>query len=82
MLAGAALLALAHRHRRDVRGARLHAGLFLLLLGLLLLRAAYSSDAASAANNSALIALAAAGYLVGKLTDENQSRCLFTGLAR
>lgn len=81
LLAGAALLALGHRHQRDVRGARLHAGLFLLLLGLLLLRAAYSSDAASAANNSALIALAAAGYLVGKLTDENQSRCLFTGLA-
>ncbi len=80
-LAGAALLALAHRYRRDVRRVSLHACLFLLLLGLLLLRAANSPDAASAAHNAALIGMAAAGHLVGQLMGANQSRCLFTGLA-
>lgn len=81
LLAGAASLLLLDLNHHAARRGALHSGGFLLLLGLLFLRARYSPDVSATANNCALLALAAAGYLIGKRADETQSRALFIGLA-
>lgn len=80
LLAGAACLLLLDKDRFAWRGGALHTGLSLLLLALLWVRARNSPDLSAAANNSALLALAAAGFLVGKLADTTKLRALFIGL--
>jgi hypothetical protein len=81
LLAGAACLLLISGKSRPVRDGFFHSWGFLLLLGLLFLRARYSPDESSAANNSTLIALAAAGFLIGSVAGSVQSRALFAGLS-
>lgn len=81
LLAGAACLLLLDKDRLALRGGALHTGFFLLLLGLLFLRARNSPDLSATANNSALLALAAAGFLIGRLAGTTKSRALFIGLA-
>ena len=81
LLAGVACLLLLDKDRYGMRGGWLHSGCFLLLLGFLAVRARFSPDISAAANHSALLALAAAGFLVGKLAGGTKSRSLFIGLA-
>lgn len=81
LLAGIACLLLLDKNRHNLRGGELHTVCFLLFLGCLILRARQSPDASAAANHSALIALAATGFLIGKLAGEGKSRALFTGLS-
>jgi len=81
LLAGAACLLLLDKDRLALRGGALHTGLFLLLIGLLLVRARSSPDVSATANDSALLALAAAGFLIGKLAGATKSTALFIGLA-
>lgn len=81
LLAGAACLLLLDKDRLALRGGALHTGLFLLLIALLLVRARSSPDVSATANNSALLALAAAGFLIGKLAGSTKSTALFIGLA-
>ena len=81
LLAGAACLLLLGNDRLASRGGAIHTSLFLLLLGLLLVRAHDSPDVSATANNSALLALVAAGFLIGKLVGVTKSRALFIGLA-
>ncbi|MEY3896013.1 MAG: hypothetical protein RLZZ214_1533 [Verrucomicrobiota bacterium] len=81
MLAGIACLLLFDKDRHGMRGGWLHSGGFLFLLGLLFVRSGFSPDVSAAANHSTLLALAAAGYLIGKLAGEWKSRALFIGLA-
>jgi hypothetical protein len=81
LLAGAACLLLLDKDRLTLRGGGLHSGCFLLLLGLLFVRARNSPDVAATANNSALLAMAAAGFLIGRLAGGTKSRTLFIGLS-
>ncbi len=81
LLAGATCLLLLDKDRLAMRGGALHTDFFLLLLALLFVRARNSPDVSAAANNSALIALVAAGFLIGKLAGITKSRALFIGLA-
>jgi hypothetical protein len=81
LLAGAACLPLMTEKSAPARGGVLHSFGFLLLLGLLFLRAGYSPDVSAASNNSALIALAAAGFLIGRLAGGAGSSALFAGLS-
>ena len=82
LLAGVACLWLIDNRRQPLRrGDVIHPACFLLLLGLLFIRAQSSPDASAAANNAALIALAAAGYLIGKSAGVTQLRALFVGLS-
>ena len=81
LLAGAACLLLLDKDRLAFRGGALHTCFFLLLLGLLLIRAHDSPDVSSAANNSALLALVAAGFLIGRVASITQFRALFIGLS-
>ena len=81
LLAGAACLLLLDKNRLALRGGALHTCFFLLLLGLFFVKARYSPDVSAAANNSALLALVAAGFLIGKLASSTQSRALFIGLS-
>jgi O-antigen ligase len=81
LFAGAACLLLLDKDRHGVRGGWLHSCGFILLLGFLFVRSRFSPDVSAAANHSALLALAAAGYLIGKLAGETKSRSLFIGLA-
>jgi O-antigen ligase len=80
-LAGLACLLLLGKDRHALRGGEWHAAGFLLFLGLMFVRARHSPDVSAAANNSTLVALAAAGFLIGKFSGVGKSRALFTGLA-
>ena len=81
LLAGAACLLLLGKDRLALAGGALHTGGFLLLLGLLFVRARHSPDVSATANHSALLALVAAGFLIGKLAGTAKSRALFIGLS-
>ena len=81
LLAGAACLLLMGEKPQSARDDMLLSSGFLLLLVLLFLRASYSPDESAAANNSTLIALAAAGFLIGRLAGRAKSQALFTGLS-
>jgi O-antigen ligase len=81
LIAGAACLWLLRENPESSPAGRAHSLVFLLLLGLLYLRARYSPDASASANNAALIALAAAGFLLGRLAGTALSRALCLGLA-
>ena len=81
LLAGVSCLLLLDKDRHALRGGGLHSACFLVFLGFLLIRARQSPDAAAAANNSALLTLAAAGFIIGKLAGAGKSRALFTGIS-
>jgi len=81
LFVGAACLFLPGEDRRALRGGLIYSCSYLVVLGLLFFRARHSPDLSAAANNSALIALAAAGFLIGSLAGVAKSRALFTGLS-
>jgi len=81
LLAGLCCLLLVSKGRHTTRGGVAHSICFLLFLGFLLIRARQSPDVSASANNSALIVLAAAGFLIGKLAGPSKSRALLTGLS-
>jgi O-antigen ligase len=81
LLAGLCCLLLLDKDRHAIRGGQTYSICLLLFLGFLLIRARQSPDVSAAANNSALIALVAAGFLIGKLAGEGKSRALFIGLS-
>lgn len=81
LLAGLCCLVLLDKDRHAMRGGGLYSCCFLLFLGFVVMRAGHSPDQSAAANNIALVALAATGFLIGKLAGTAKSRALFTGLS-
>ncbi|HSP42618.1 MAG TPA: O-antigen ligase family protein [Luteolibacter sp.] len=78
---GLACLFLLDGDRHSLRGGMWHTVAFLLLLGLLWLRARHSPGVSPASGHSALIGLAAAGFLIGRLAGTAKTRALFIGIS-
>ncbi len=81
LLAGLCCLLLLGKDRHALAGGDPYSACFLLFLGFVVIRAGHSPDQSAAANNIALAALAATGFLIGKLAGTAKSQALFTGLS-